>query len=51
LWNKPGTQATVYAEITDTTLLAVQAILDPAQDGCHDTVGQPAPNGRSGQSP
>ena len=37
LWNKPASQATVHAEITDTTLPAVLAILNPAQDGYHDT--------------
>ena len=37
LWNKPASQATVHAEITDTTLHAVPAILDPSQDGYHDT--------------
>lgn len=37
LWNKPGSQATVHAEITETTLRAITAILDPTQDGYHDT--------------
>ena len=37
LWNKPARQATVTAEITDATLQALDAILDPAQDGFHDT--------------
>jgi site-specific DNA recombinase len=37
LWNKPGQQATVHAEITDTTLQALPGILDPTQDGYHDT--------------
>ncbi len=46
LWNKPGNQATVHAEITETTLHAVLAILDPGQDGYHDTsTDQPAPRG------
>jgi hypothetical protein len=46
LWNKPASQATVHAEITDTTLQAVLAILNPAQDGYHDTsTDQPAPMG------
>ena len=31
LWNQPGSQATVHAEITETTLRAVLAILDPAR--------------------
>jgi hypothetical protein len=42
LWNKTGSQATVHAEITGSTLHAVQAILDPTQDGYHDT--DPNPN-------
>jgi hypothetical protein len=43
LWNKPGSQATVSAEITETTLRAVPAILNPSQDGYHDTgTNQPA---------
>jgi hypothetical protein len=29
LWNKPGRQATVIAEITDATLRALPAILNP----------------------
>jgi hypothetical protein len=33
LWNKPGNQATVRAVITDTTLDALPAILNPGQDG------------------
>jgi site-specific DNA recombinase len=37
LWNKPGSQATVHAEITEHTLHAALAILDPTQDGHHDT--------------
>jgi hypothetical protein len=37
LWNKPGQQVTVFAEITDNTLKALRAILGPSQDGCHDT--------------
>lgn len=44
LWNKPGQQATVHAEITETTLRAVPGLLDPTQDGYHDTdPGQPEP--------
>ena len=48
LWNKPGSQATVRAEITDTTLRAVPGILDPSQDGYDDTdtgTDQPEPLG------
>jgi DNA invertase Pin-like site-specific DNA recombinase len=37
LWNKTGQQATVHAEITENTLQAVPGILDPDQDGYHDT--------------
>jgi hypothetical protein len=37
LWNKTGSQATVHAEITEATLHAVQAILNPTQDGYDDT--------------
>ena len=37
LWNKPGCQATVHAEITDATLKALPAILNPGQDGYDDT--------------
>ena len=33
LWNKPGGQATVFAEITDATLKALPGILDPGRDG------------------
>ena len=40
LWNKPGRQATVYAEITDATLQALPAILNPGQDGYDDTSEQ-----------
>jgi site-specific DNA recombinase len=46
LWDKPGGQATVYAEITDATLQALPGILDPGQDGYDDTAelnpGEPA---------
>jgi hypothetical protein len=35
-WNKPAQQATVFAEITENTLRAIPAILDPGQDGYHD---------------
>jgi len=37
LWNKPGRQATVHAEITDATLQALPGILNPGQDGYADT--------------
>jgi hypothetical protein len=37
LWNKPGRQATVFAEITENTLQAIPGITDPGQDGYHDT--------------
>lgn len=52
LWNKPGQQVTVFAEITEiteNTLQAISGITDPSQDGYHDTStddadsGQPAP--------
>jgi hypothetical protein len=44
LWNKPGQQATVNAEITETTLRYLTAIMDPSQDGFHDThPDQPEP--------
>jgi site-specific DNA recombinase len=38
LWNKPGQQATVFAEITEATLRALPGILDPGQDGYDDTI-------------
>ena len=37
LWNKPAVQATIRAEITDATLRALPAILNPDQDGYDDT--------------
>ncbi|HLK72782.1 MAG TPA: recombinase family protein [Streptosporangiaceae bacterium] len=37
LWNKTAGQATVWVEITDATLRALPAILNPAQDGYDDT--------------
>ena len=40
LWNKPGGQATVHAEITDATLRALPALLNPGQDGYDDTSEQ-----------
>jgi len=43
LWNKPGQQATVFAEITEATLQALPGILDPGQDGYHDTGTDAAP--------
>jgi hypothetical protein len=43
LWNKPGQQATVFAEITEATLQALPGILDPGQDGYHDTSTDAAP--------
>jgi hypothetical protein len=44
LWNKPAQQATVNAEITETTLRYLAAIMDPSQDGFHDThPDQPEP--------
>jgi len=49
LWNKPGQQVTVFAQITENTLQAIPGITDPSQDGYHDTStgdtdpGQPAP--------
>ena len=52
LWNKPGSQATVRAEITETTLQAVPGILDPSQDGYDDTgTSQPAPMGHLDKAP
>ena len=44
LWNKPGRQATVFAEITDATLKAMPAILNPGQDGYDDTSEQDSGN-------
>jgi hypothetical protein len=41
LWNKPGGQATVFAEITENTLQAIPAITDSGQDGYHDTSPDP----------
>jgi len=50
LWNKADRQATVHAEITENTLRAVTAILNPDQDGYDDTnpaasTDDPAPIG------
>ena len=44
LWNKPGRQATVHAEITDVTLRALPAILNPGQDDYDDTSEQISEN-------
>jgi site-specific DNA recombinase len=43
LWNKAANQATIHAEITEATLRAIPAILDPSQDGYDDTAN-PAPS-------
>jgi hypothetical protein len=43
LWNKTGNQVTVYATITDQTLAALTDLLNPGQDGYHDTAA-PAPD-------
>lgn len=52
LWNKPGRRATVTAEITEATLQALIAILDPGQDGFHDTAAdQPEPVGHLANTP
>ena len=52
LWNKPGRQATVTAEITEATLQALDAILDPGQDGFHDTADdQSEPIGHLANTP
>jgi hypothetical protein len=42
LWNKPGRQATIFAEITDATLQALPGILNPGQDDYDDTNEQPS---------
>jgi hypothetical protein len=49
LWNKPGRQATVHAEITDATLRALPAILNPGQDGYDDTSEQPSDDPETGE--
>lgn len=52
LWNKPARQATVTAEITEATLQALDAILNPGQDGFHDTAAdQPEPIGHLANTP
>ncbi len=38
LWNKPGRQATVFVEVTEATLRALPAILNPGQDGYDDNI-------------
>jgi len=38
LWNKTGRQATVFVEITEATLRALPAILNPGQDGYDDNI-------------
>jgi site-specific DNA recombinase len=43
LWNKTDGQTTVRATITDATLAALPLILDPSQDGYHDTADTPRP--------
>ena len=37
LWNKTAGQGIIYAEITDATLQALPAILNPGQDTYDDT--------------
>ena len=37
LWNKPGQQVTVFAEITGSTVKALPGLTDPGQDGYHNT--------------
>ncbi len=44
LWNKPGQQATVFAEIT---LQALPGILDPGRDGYDDTADIDSENPRT----
>jgi hypothetical protein len=52
LWNKPGQQVTVRAEISQATLEAVTAILDASQDGYDDThPGQSEPMGDLANTP
>ena len=43
MWNKPGNQVTVRAVITDATLQALPDILNPGQDGYHDTAPADSP--------
>ncbi len=42
LWNKPGRQATIHAEITDATLRALPGLLNPSRDGYDDTAEPPS---------
>jgi hypothetical protein len=52
LWNKPGQQVTVRAEISEATLQAITAILDASQDGYDDThPSQPDPMGHLAHTP
>jgi site-specific DNA recombinase len=52
LWNKPGQQVTVRAEISDATLQAITAILNASQDGYDDThPDQPDPIGDLAHTP
>ena len=51
LWNKPGGQATVFAEITENTLQAIPGIIDPGQDGYHDTSTSPDETGPGQAAP
>jgi hypothetical protein len=52
LWNKPASQVTVRAEISDATLQAITAILDASQDGYDDIhPDQPDPIWASSQHP
>ena len=55
LWNKPGQQATVFAEITEATLQALPGILNPGRDGYDDTAdddpGEPGSVGHLFESP
>lgn len=51
-WNKADRQVTVHAEITESTLRAVQDILDPTRDGFTDTnPDQPEPVGHLTNTP
>ena len=51
VWNKPGNQVTVRAVITDATLQALPDILDPGQDGYHDTAATAPANSPLTQTP
>jgi len=54
VWNKPDNQATVRAVLTDATLRAVLDILDildPSQDGYHDTAAPAAIDSPSTRTP